>query len=138
MFNAVSHIPWFGVLAAAVASFVLGGIWFAALFAKPYAIALGKENNPPQKPTLLFLIGPFLCGLIVATTSAVLMPLLNIDSLQGAVSFGALVGLGYVGATALNVAINPNMPRPLLYALVNVPYFLLSSIVTSVVLVLMR
>lgn len=138
MFNAVSHIPWFGVLAAVVASSVLGGIWFLALFAKPYAIAVGKENSPPQKPKPIFLIGPFLCALIVAMTSAILMPLLHVDSFQGAVSYGGLVGLGYVGATALNVAINPSMPRPLLYALVNVPYFLLSSIATCVMLVLMR
>jgi hypothetical protein len=35
------------------------------------------------------------------------------------------------------VAINPNMLRPLLYALVNVPYFVLSSIAISVVLLLL-
>ena len=138
MFNAIGHIPWFGVLVGAVASFVLGGIWCAALFAKPYALALGKENSPKQKPMPIFLVGPFLCGLVVAITSATLMPLLKIDSVPGAVSFGVVVGLGYLGSTALNVAINPNMPRPLLYALVNVPYFLLSSIVTCAVLVLMR
>ena len=114
MFNAIGHIPWFGVLAAAVAWFVLGVIWFAALFAKPYALALGKENSPKQKPMPIFLVGPFLCGLVVAITSATLMPLLKIDSVPGAVSFGVVVGLGYLGSTALNVAINPNMPRPLL------------------------
>jgi hypothetical protein len=58
--------------------------------------------------------------------------------LRGAAALGALVGLGYLGSTALNVAINPNMPRPLLYALVNVPYFFLSSIAIHVILVLLR
>lgn len=35
MLEAVASIAWLGVLAAAVASFVLGGVWFAVLFAKP-------------------------------------------------------------------------------------------------------
>ncbi|WP_394788631.1 DUF1761 domain-containing protein [Rhodoferax sp.] len=130
--------PWLGVLVAAVASFALGGVWFAVLFAKPYARALGRENNPAEKPAAIFLVGPFVCGLVVATTAAIVMPLLHIDSAQGAAALGALVGLGYLGSTALNVAINPNMPRPLLYALVNVPYFFLSSIAIHVILVLLR
>lgn len=66
------------------------------------------------------------------------MPLLGINTVGGAAGFGALVGLGYLGSTALNVAINPNMPRPLLYAAVNVPYFVLSSVLGCVVLVSMR
>lgn len=132
-------IPWLGVLVAAcVASFAMGGVWFAVLFAKPYARALGRENSPPVKLAPIFLIGPFVCSLVVAITGAVLLPLLHIDSAGGAAALGALVGLGYMGATALNVAINPNIPRPLLYALVNVPYFVLSSIAIHVILVLMR
>lgn len=138
MFNAFVHINWVGVLAAAVANSVFGGVWFGALFAKTYVRALGKENSPAPKLTPIFLVGPFLCGLVVAITSAIVMQLLKIDSVQDAATFGALVGLGYLGATAQNVAINPNMPRPLLYAMINVPYFVLSSIATCVVLVLMH
>lgn len=136
--DAFSAIPWLAVLAASVASFVLGGVWFALLFAKPYARALGKENAPPHKPAPIFFIGPFVCGFVMAVTSAVLQPLLHIDTASAAVVFGALLGLGYLGATATNVAINPNMPRPLLYALVNVPYFALSSIAMQLVLVALR
>ena len=138
MLHEFGAFPWLGVLVAAVASFAMGGVWFAVLFAKPYARALGRDNSPPEKPAPIFLIGPFACGLVVAITGAVLLPLLHIDSAGGAAALGALVGLGYLGSTALNVAINPNMPRPLLYALVNVPYFFLSSIVIHTVLVWLR
>jgi len=128
--------PWLGVLVAAVTSFVLGGLWFALLCAKPYARALGKENAPPPKPGPLFLIGPFLCSLVMATTGAVL--LLQVESVGNAAALGALVGLGYLGSTATTVAINPNMLRPLLYALVNVPYFVLSSTTIHVLLFMLR
>lgn len=139
MFEAFTSIPWLAVLVAAcVASLAMGGVWFAVLFAKPYARALGRANSPQEKLAPIYLIGPFVCTLVVAITGAVLLQLLHIESVGGAAALGALVGLGYLGSTALNVAINPNMPRPLLYALVNVPYFFLSSIAIHVILVLLR
>lgn len=138
MFNAFVHINWVAVLAAAIAASVLGGIWFGIMFAKTYVRALGKENSLAPKMTPIFLVGPFLCGLVVSITSGILMQLLKIESIQGAVSLGTLVGFGYLGATAQNVAINPNIPRPFLYAAINVPYFVLSSIATCVLLQLIR
>jgi hypothetical protein len=139
MLHEFGAIPWLGVLVAAcVASLAMGGVWFAVLFAKPYARALGRENAPPEKLAPIYLIGPFVCSLVAAITGSILLPLLHTDSAGGAAALGALVGLGYLGSTALNVAINPNIPRPLLYALVNVPYFVLSSIAIHVILVLLR
>jgi len=35
-----------------------------------------------------------------------------------------------------NIAINPNFPHPLRYGLLNAPYFLVGSVVTSLALVL--
>lgn len=128
MLEAWLAISWVGVLAASVASFLLGGVWFALLWAQPYARALGREGGPLPPPTRLFLLGPMGCGLVMSITSALLQGLLHTSTPGAAATLGAVVGLGYLGATATNVAINPNMPRPLLYALVNVPYFVLSSI----------
>lgn len=39
MINAISRVNWLAVLAASVAHFVLGGIWFAVLFGRQYAAA---------------------------------------------------------------------------------------------------
>ncbi len=139
MFEAFTSIPWLAVfVAVCVASLAMGGVWFAVLFAKPYARALGRANSPQEKLAPIYLIGPFVCTLVVAITGAVLLQLLHIDSVGGAAALGALVGLGYLGSTALNVAINPNMPRPLLYALVNVPSFFLSCMASHVILMLLR
>ena len=38
------HVNWLAVLAAAVFSFVLGGIWYSALFAKPWQAAAGLSD----------------------------------------------------------------------------------------------
>jgi hypothetical protein len=38
------HVNWLAVLAAAAFSFVLGGIWYSALFAKPWQTAAGLSD----------------------------------------------------------------------------------------------
>jgi hypothetical protein len=59
---------------------------------------------------------------------------LSIASIGDAVGFGALVGVGYLVATMTNVAINPNMPHPLRYALLNAPYFLVINVIACSIL----
>ena len=138
MLSAISNINWWGVFLAALASSVLGGVWFAAVFAKPYAAALGRQNMPKEKPAPLFFVGPFVCGLIVVIASALLIEALDIRTVALAIEFGLVVGVGYLAATTVNTAINPNFPRPLYYGAISSGYFVLTSIVASVILVAMR
>ena len=44
MLNSILEINWLAVLAATFASFVLGGIWFTLIVAKPYSAALGRDH----------------------------------------------------------------------------------------------
>jgi hypothetical protein len=39
------HVNWLAVLAAALSSFLLGGIWYSALFAKPWQAAAGVSDE---------------------------------------------------------------------------------------------
>lgn len=138
MFNVVGNINVLAVVAATVGCTVLGGIWFAAMFPKQYAAALGR--NPQEKPTMtpLFLVGPMLCTLVTVLASSVLVEALNVERISDAIVFGLIVGLGFLAVTMTNVAINPNFPRPLAYAALNAPYFVLSALLVSVILVAMR
>ena len=52
-----------------------------------------------------------------------------------ALTLGAIVGVVYLGAMTMNIAINPLFPRPFRYALINVPMFLIGSLITCVILV---
>ena len=138
MLVAFQEVRILAVIAALVASFVLGGLWFMVVVAKTYVIALGRQGLPVSKPSPLFMFGPLFCSLLMTLTSAVLLRMLHIESFEGALKFGALVGVGYVSATCLNIAINPNFPRPFLYTAINAPYFVMSSLMTCVILVVMR
>lgn len=137
MITAMPQLNWPAILVASVAHFALAGVWFTALFGRQYAIALGIADAPPQRPTPLFLIGPFACSAVNIATTALLLRALGIESYGGALALGAVVGTGYLAATTLNVAINPLFPRPIRYALVSAPMFVLGSLMACAILTAM-
>ena len=117
---------------------VLGGVWFSAIFGKAYAAVLGRTYDPKAKMAPLFYAGPMICMLMTVITSAFLMRALAIASLGAAGGFGAVVGFGYLGANAVNMGINPNIPRPIAYGMLSAGYFFLSSVLIAVTLYWLR
>lgn len=138
MFAVLTQINWLAVIASTIVFTVLGGLWFAVVVAKPYAIALGRQEQPSSKMPPLFIVGPLVASLAVVITSAVLLRALSVESLADGIAFGVIVGLGYLTAQTFTIAINPNIPRPLLYGVVNAPYFLICSVAASIILTLWR
>ncbi len=138
MFDALSEVRWLGVVAAFVPYFLLGGLWFTVLFPKPYLVSLGKQTAPAEKPAPLFIVGPAICSLVITVTTAVLLRALHIDSFGGAAQFGAVVGLGYLVANTVTIAINPNIPRPLYYAFISGGFHLTGILIVTSILVAMR
>lgn len=138
MFTVSSQINWFAVIVSTLVFGVLGGLYFSALVAKPYRVALGIDNEEVPKPGPMFIVGPLVSSLVVVVTSAILLRALSVDSLGGAVVFGLLVSVGYLVAQTFNIAINPNFPRPFLYTLINTPYFVVCTVVASIILTFWR
>jgi hypothetical protein len=135
MFDVLGQINWFGVAAATLATAVLGGLWFTALFGKSYTVALGREGQPPFKMTPIFMAGPFFCGLVTCIASAILIRALGIVSYSDAVTFGLITGLGFLATTTVNTGINPNIPRPILYGVISGSYFLATGVLVSLIIV---
>lgn len=138
MFAVLADINWIAVAIAFVISAVLAGVYFAVLIAKPYVVALGRQDAPKPPSSALANFGPVVCVLVTTITTAVLLRALDVASIGDAVVFGLIVGIGYLTAMTFQIAINPNLPRPVLYALINAPYFVVTSVISSVVLVAMR
>lgn len=137
MINQLANLNWISVLLAFVAYFMLGALWFTLFLSKPYKISLGKEGEIlPNKP--IFIIGPALCCLIITIASAILIYTLNIQSLSGALEFSLLVGIGFLVANTVNIAINPNIPRPILYGIISGAYHLLGISMVNIILVIMK
>ncbi|MFD7914326.1 DUF1761 domain-containing protein [Streptomyces sp. NPDC059752] len=135
MFNVLGDVNWTGALVAFIALVLLGGVWFAFLFSKPYNISLGRDASAKPVASPLFFAGPPLTSLVITLTSAFLMAVLKIDSWADALVFGLVVGVGYLAANTVTISINPNFPRPLQYALVSGGYNLVGSVLVSTVLV---
>lgn len=135
MVNAVSDLNWLGVLVAFLGYFFLGAAWFTALFKTQYMRSLGRENEQQQSPAPIFIIGPAICTFIITLTSAILMRALNIDSYGSALVFAFTIGFGYLVANTVNIAINPNIPRPLFYGLISGAYHLVGISIASLILI---
>jgi hypothetical protein len=138
LFNVLADVNWLAVAIATVAATVLAGLYFALLVPKYYVIALGRQNAPAPAPSPVSNFGPAVCILVTTITSAILVEALDITSTSDALTFGAIVGVGYLTAMTFQIAINPNFPRPLYYGLLNAPFFIASSLLTSAILVALR
>ena len=134
MIHLISELNWIGVAVAFFAYFFVGALWFTALFSKPYKLSLGRENEPEQKPAPIFIIGPAICTFFVTLTTAILMHALDFDSYADAFEFGIVIGIGYLVANTVNIAINPNMPRPLFYSLISGTYHLTGILMACLIL----
>ncbi|AWB91292.1 DUF1761 domain-containing protein [Aeromicrobium chenweiae] len=137
MFDVIPEINWLAVLLSTLALAVLGGLYFGALVPKQYVAVLGRQDLPAPEPDALTYGGPVACMLVVVLTDAVLMAALDVQTMGDALTFGALVGVGYLVSMTFNIAINPSFPRPLAYGLLNTPYFLGGSLVACAILQLM-
>ncbi len=138
MINQFSNLNWMSVFVAFVAYYVLGALWFTLLFKKQYALSLGRKDELPQKPAPIFIIGPALCSLVITIAAALLIYALNINSYSQALEFAFVAGFGFLVANTINIAINPNMPRPIHYGIISGFYHLLGICLVCIILVGMK
>lgn len=137
MINQLANLNWISVTIAFVVYNVVGALWFTLFFTKPYKISLGKENEIlPNKP--IFIVGPAICTLVITIVTALLMYTLNIQSFSEALEFSLFIGFGYLVANTTNIAINPNIPRPILYSIISGSYHLVGIVLLGVILVAMK
>ncbi|EKJ88187.1 uncharacterized protein DUF1761 [Leptospira meyeri] len=135
MLQILLNLNWIGIGFAFLIYFFLGYIWFTILFTKPYRISLGKENETQGPPAPIFIIGPAICTLFNLVTTAILFSVLQINQTADALLWGTFVGIGYLSANTFNIAINPNIPRPILYGVISSVYHLVGINVAAMILV---
>lgn len=136
--NGLASLNWLSVFAAFVPYCILGALWFTVLFVKPYKVSLGKAGQDLQNNKPIFIVGPMLCTLVIVIASAVLIYALNLQTIAEALQFALLVGVGYLVANTVNIAINPNIPRPIMYGAITGSYHLAGIVIASVIIVIMR
>lgn len=131
MFYALGKVSWLAVLAAVSAYLLWGYVWYSFVIKRAYVVALGRG----PRTGVLSLVGPMLCLTVTTVASATMMRAFGITSYPAAFEYGLIVGFGYLLPMVINIAINPLFPRPLFYSLINAPFFLIGSILVSLILV---
>lgn len=137
MISQLANLNWMSVLIAFVAYSMLGALWFTMLFSKPYKISLGRKGETlPNKP--IFIVGPTICSLIITIASALLIYAINVSSFAETIEISILIGFGFLVANTMNIAINPNIPQPILYGIISGAYHLVGILIVNTILVAMK
>jgi hypothetical protein len=136
--TAIASINIWGVLVATAFAFVSGGVYYGFLTPKFYAVAMGREGEPPTSPSLLFIVGPLLCNVVMIVATAILLRVTGTEALSQAVALGLFLAIGYLLPMCMMIAINPNFPRPFYYTALNAPYLLASGVGYAIILTLMN
>ena len=124
-------VNWLAVLAAAASAFVLGGLWYSGLFAKPWQAAAGLSDEAVKggnKPMMF--AGAFVLALITAAVFAMFL------GPKATLGFGAAAGFAAGAAwvtTSLGV-IYIFERRPLKLFLINGAYQTLQFTVMGAIL----
>jgi len=103
----LSTINVWGVLGAAAAGYVLGGVWFAPrFFGAAWARSIGKKQEELANPALAF--GLMAITIVISTTAlALFFQAAGLDTLVRGLAGGALIGIGFVFPTMLSDAVFP-------------------------------
>ena len=92
------EINWLAVFAAAASSFILGGLWYSALFAKQWQTAAGVTDEQIKNSNMgLIFGGSFVLALIASASFAVFLGP-EVDAMTGAL-YGLTAGLCWVAAS---------------------------------------
>jgi Protein of unknown function (DUF1761) len=101
------------VLVAAIAYWLLGGLWYAVLFNKPWtALEHMTAEQLGANPTIPYIVS-FLLEILIAYSLAQLCIWRNANTIGRGASVGVLVWIGFVGPIALMTYMFEMRPRAL-------------------------
>lgn len=125
------EVNWLAVVAAAASSFVLGGIWYSALFSKAWQTAAGVTDEQIKSSNMGMVFGgSFVLSLVAAATFAMFLGA-EINALTGAF-YGFIAGLCWVaGSFGINYLFER---RPLSLFLINGGYHTLQFTIIGLIL----
>ena len=109
------HIPYAAILAAAVASYIAGSLWYMAL-GTSWRAALGwAETGEPYRPAPLAMIVAFVADLAMATALSGVLFHLGSSGLRRSMIAAALIWAGFVlPSLATAVMFQKRSPRLIL------------------------
>jgi hypothetical protein len=127
------HINWLAVLAAAVSSFVLGGLWYSkALFGRAWMSANNLSDADLAKSNMARIFGLSLVfSVIMAANLAAFLAEPKTTASWGATA-GFLAGFGWVALSIATIALFER--RSWKYMLINGGYMTVSFVIMGLII----
>lgn len=136
----LGELNWPAVAVAALAYFVLGGLWFLPrVFGDVWTHSLGWKPAEDEQPGPELYIGPLVTCVIATVAVALLASAAGAETLVDGVVLGLIAGLGIAG-TALFVTgyFDPKKPRPMTWFVVTAGYHLVGLMMAAVIVSVWR
>jgi len=127
------HINWFAVLAAAISTFVLGGLWYSpALFGRAWMTVNNLDNEQLAKSNMAKIFGlAFVFAVIMAANLAAFLAEPKTTATWGATA-GFLAGFGWVALGIATIALFER--RSAKYVLINGGYMTVAFVLMGLIL----
>jgi hypothetical protein len=124
---------WLAVICAAAAYWVLGAVWYMALFGKTWAAGMQQHGVKLEQGGMAAkMIGNFIGNLIAAVIMERLIQRIGITDVTHGLRLGAGVGVGF-SATAITIAYLWES-KPFKVWLIDVSYYVLGCALLGVIL----
>lgn len=127
------HLNWLAVLAAAVSTFVIGGLWYSpVLFGRAWMSVNNLSEDDLAKSNMAKIFGlSFFFALIMAANLAAFLAEPKTTAAWGAVA-GFLAGFGWVALGIATIALFER--RSWKYVLINGGYMTVSFVIMGLIL----
>lgn len=112
---AIQNINGWAVLTSGGAAFMLGGLWYTALFGAARVRMCGYDDArvaamQQARPPAVFFSGMLACYLLVAAVLAVLFGTLGVSTSTDGLTFGILVWLGIAAPIGMTGHLAADLP----------------------------
>lgn len=96
-----ADVNYLAVVLGALATQVLGFLWYGKLFYKPWIAARAIDPSEGENPGPAIYVVPLVCSLLIAYTLARLVDMTGADDVGEGVALGAFVWVGFAGTVQL-------------------------------------
>lgn len=134
-----SHINWLAVLVAAVAYFMIGGLWYSKiLFGPKWASLTGLDMNDPEKNkgVAQIMVTSLILMLVTCIGLALLVVRMDLFILSSGLKLGLITGICFAFTAVAITYVYERKPTAL-YA-ITCGYHLIGHIAAAIILVLWR
>ncbi|WGW13954.1 DUF1761 domain-containing protein [Saxibacter everestensis] len=127
-------MSWLSVVVAALAYYLLGALWFSPLFGKAWDRSIGHTREKRTRFQASYYVVPFVSAVLVTIAVALILRLVQPQSLVDALGLGTVVATGIALPISINNSLTPHTPHPFLHGIVTGGYHLAGIIGVSCIL----